>query len=134
MKKIAINRCWGGFSISPLAQKRLAELEGKECHFFDVSSEGGKPKYKLLTIEEANGNFCPLAYSSLEIQDSSTYLESRPEKRDCPNLIKVIEELGDAANGECAKIKIVEIPDDVDYEINDYDGQESVSEIHRSWY
>ena len=28
--KLVINKCYGGFSLSPVAVKKLAELEGKE--------------------------------------------------------------------------------------------------------
>jgi len=28
---------------------------------------------------------------------------------------------------------VVDIPDDIEYEIDDYDGIESVHEAHRSW-
>jgi len=49
------------------------------------------------------------------------------------NLINVVETLGDEANGECAELKIVEIPDDVDYIIEEYDGLEWISESHRTW-
>ena len=54
--------------------------------------------------------------------------------RDDPVLIEVIEELGDAANGEHAELAIVEIPDDVEWEISEYDGSEHVAEKHRVWY
>jgi hypothetical protein len=54
--------------------------------------------------------------------------------RDDPVLIEVIEELGDAANGDCAELAIVEIPDDVEWEISEYDGREHVAEKHRTWY
>ena len=30
-------------------------------------------------------------------------------------------------------MKVVEIPDDISWEISDYDGWETVEEIHRSW-
>ena len=50
-----------------------------------------------------------------------------------PNLIKVVEELGDRANTSCSKLKIIEIPDDVDYTISEYDGMETVEEVHRTW-
>jgi len=49
-------------------------------------------------------------------------------------LIAVIEELGEEANGRCAEIAIVEIPDDVEWEVDEYDGKEWVAEIHRTWY
>lgn len=32
-----------------------------------------------------------------------------------------------------ADLKIVEIPPDVDWEINEYDGVEWVAETHRTW-
>jgi len=51
-----------------------------------------------------------------------------------PVLIQVIEELGDVANGDHAELAIVEIPDDVQWEIAEYDGSEHVAEKHRVWY
>jgi hypothetical protein len=57
--------------------------------------------------------------------------------RDIPrsdlDLIRVIEELGDAANGACADLKIVEVPDYVDWYVEEYDGNEWVAERHRTW-
>jgi len=48
-------------------------------------------------------------------------------------LIQVIEELGEAANGELSRIKIVDIPDHIEWYIHDYDGMESVHEKHAIW-
>lgn len=46
------------------------------------------------------------------------------------NLISVIEQLGDKANGCLSKIEIVKIPDEAtDYEINEYDGMETVTYV-----
>lgn len=53
--------------------------------------------------------------------------------RDDPILIKVVETLGKEANTEFSSLKVVEIPDDVDYYIDDYDGMETIEECHRSW-
>ena len=50
-----------------------------------------------------------------------------------PILIQVVETLGAEANGSCAKLRIIEIPDDVEWEITEYDGNESVEEVHRKW-
>lgn len=47
--------------------------------------------------------------------------------RDDPNLIKVVETLGGIANGNHAKLRVIEIPDETtDWEIDDYDGLESI--------
>ena len=54
-------------------------------------------------------------------------------KRDDPLLIKVVEEMGEKASGSCAKLKIVEIPADVEWGIHEYDGSEHVEERHRTW-
>ena len=48
-------------------------------------------------------------------------------------LVDVVERLGKKANGESAELKVVEIPDGVEYEIDEYDGVESIHEKHRSW-
>jgi len=53
--------------------------------------------------------------------------------RDDPFLIKVVNELGNDANGSHAKLKIVQIPSDVDWQIDEYDGNEWVAEVHRTW-
>ena len=51
-----------------------------------------------------------------------------------PILIHVIETLGAEADGRFAKLRIIEIPDDVEWEITEYDGNESVEEVHRKWF
>ena len=54
-------------------------------------------------------------------------------QRDDPELVRVVEALGEEANGECAQLKVVEIPEDVAWEIKEYDGNEYVAEKHRTW-
>lgn len=153
MKKVAINSCYGGFSLSPLAVKRIAELNGEECYFFNFDLH--TKQYREISIEEAEKSFCFSAYktknwdykepknwASQSLEERIEYnkfmasisLDSRPNQRDNPFLIQAIEELGDKANGPHAKIKIVEIPDDVEYEIDEYDGIEHIAEVHRRWY
>ncbi len=44
-----------------------------------------------------------------------------------PRLIEVVNTLGKAANGHCARLAIVDIPDEAtDWEIDEYDGSEGV--------
>jgi hypothetical protein len=49
------------------------------------------------------------------------------------DLIYIVEKYKQKCDGFCSTLKIVEIPDDVDWQIDEYDGLESVEEKHRSW-
>jgi hypothetical protein len=53
--------------------------------------------------------------------------------RECPHLVAMIEEQGTAINGDYSSLKIVEVPDDVNWYIEEYDGREWVAERHRTW-
>lgn len=54
-------------------------------------------------------------------------------KRNDTALVKTVLDLGKKANGRFASLQVIEIPDDVKYEIDDYDGMETIHEVHRSW-
>ena len=47
-------------------------------------------------------------------------------ERTDPALVQVVEELGEAANGRSAALRIVELPAGTLYRIDEYDGVESV--------
>ena len=66
-----------------------------------------------------------------DITDPDFYYYDIP--RDCPVLVAMIEEQGDAINGAFSDLRIVEIPDDVSWYIDEYDGMEHVAERHRIW-
>jgi hypothetical protein len=55
--------------------------------------------------------------------------------RDDADLIAVVEALGTEKAGDdrYAELKVVEIPEDVVWEIAEYDGMEHVAEVHRTW-
>lgn len=53
--------------------------------------------------------------------------------RDCEHLVKTVLELGEQASGKYAKLKVVEIPDDIEWSVHEYDGAEWVAEAHRTW-
>ncbi len=55
-------------------------------------------------------------------------------ERNDPLLVEAVESLGvNEASGDHAELRVVEIPDGIEWEIDDYDGLESVKERHRSW-
>ena len=53
--------------------------------------------------------------------------------RSDPHLVQTVLELGAAANAKYANLKVVTIPDDVEWQIDEYDGNEWVCEKHRTW-
>lgn len=61
--------------------------------------------------------------------ESDNYNDFRKDKR----LVECVEKLGEEASGRCANLEIVYIPDDIEWEITEYDGYESVEEKHRRW-
>lgn len=53
------------------------------------------------------------------------------EDRSNPALVKCVEALGKDASDELSSLKVVEIPDGVEWEIDEYGGMEWVAEKHR---
>ena len=143
MTKIVVNRRHGGFGISPKAEKRYLELIGKDCYFYKQTKYGyennGIDEYIRISVDEASKAF--IAYTITEdlgelinkIPNDDTYWYDGDLERDDPILIQVVNELGKEANSKYAELEIVKIPDDVVWEIDDYDGYETIHEAHRSW-
>ena len=60
----------------------------------------------------------------------STYSINRAD----PVLVDVVRTLGSkAASGRHSKLRIIKIPENVEYCLDDYDGKEWVAEKHRQW-
>ena len=121
--KVLVNKCFGGFGLSQEALERLVDLGVPESVDTDDAPEGfyiGRWSEKSLERR-------------FSLLDGPFFLPSREEWRDHPLMIQVVEELGAAANGRFAELEIVEIPDDVQWGIDDYDGIETIHEKHRSW-
>lgn len=139
--ELVINRCYGGFGLSPLAIERLAELNGKKAYFFDTDHKGVKPVYRPISREDVAkatfwGAFCvenPSDHISKGGRYGEINLDAYSVKRDDPKLVKVVKELGDKANGPFSELSVVEIPDDIEYTIEEYDGMGRVAERHRTW-
>ncbi len=50
-----------------------------------------------------------------------------------PVFVECVETLGKLSSDQCSCLTVIEIPDDVDWQIEDYDGSEWVAEKHRTW-
>lgn len=156
--KIVINKCHGGFSLSPKALKAYAEAKGKPCYFFEHHYKNAESTYTPIDLEQIHKHdWFVVAFTvpdPMQYMDKGKWSEMSPEERKAfnnrydeislsdyqidrtdPDLIKIIETMGSAeASGRVSELKIIEIPDDVDWVIDEYDGLEWVAERHRTWH
>jgi len=108
--KIVINTDYGGFGLSREAINRYCELKG---------------------ISPGKWNDTYSYYSDFSEDDIP---------RDDEILVKIVEELagradgvGGKADGRFSELKIVDVPDNVNWYIEEYDGKEWVAERHQTW-
>lgn len=110
--KIVINTCYGGFGLSNQAIEHYANLKG-------------------LKLEQRENPWCDGRY---HYYLNGEYFSDHNFERNDPDLIKTIEELGvEKCSNWASDLKIVTIPDDVKWQIQEYDGMEWVAEQHRTW-
>lgn len=136
--KVVINRCYGGFGLSEKAIRRYLEIKDQKVW---VEPDKWDNTYWLVAPEDRMNRKSGEDFYSMSIEDRIQHNRKLSEEtfyygnveRDDPVLVQVVEELGKEANGNCAKLEIVEIPDDVDWEIDEYDGIEHIAEKHRTW-
>ena len=111
--KLVINAAFGGFSVSDELFRLY--LQKKNIKFTENSESSNR---------WLGGN---------EFRDENDeYLSSYELARDSKELVEAVEELMDE-EGFCGDLRVVEIPDGVDYSIEEYDGKEWVAEAHRTW-
>jgi len=133
--KIVVNRCYGGFGLSAKAIKKYLSLKGKDAFFY----EHDRTNYSMAKKVDLDSDYSHCVtidcgdYCSSEKLNNAGYFSTYNLDRTDKDLIKVVEELGEKANGRYARLKVVEIPDDIEWEIDDYDGVETIHEKHRSW-
>jgi hypothetical protein len=139
MQKIVINKCYGGFSLSDAAIHRYAEIKG--ITLYPEKTRYGVIKYwtvppesrpKILDgFEFYNATMEERKASNEACEKSALY--DRDIARDDPALVKLVKEMGKEANSRFSSLKIVNVPDGVEWEIDEYDGIEWVAEKHRVW-
>lgn len=130
MRKIILNKCYGGFELSRKAYELYAKKKGLELYTYTMTIENNKCKYKY-----SDGSDFFIVYftknfgNNVEIskEDYEKYVLSlREEAREDKTLIEVVEELGEEASGTFAELEIVEIPDNAFFIIDNYDGIETL--------
>lgn len=103
--KVVINKCFGGFGLSVEAVEMYAKAKGID------------PGHKVKTFGT---------------EYFSNFYDGDLDRAD-PDLVQVVELLGEKSWGHCSKLEVVEIPNGVKWDIHDYDGMESIHEVHRVW-
>jgi hypothetical protein len=134
--KIVINKCFGGFGLSETAMFAYAARKGLTLYverenaicvtYWTVPPEQRPAEidWHAASLEERQAHNA--AYNK-------AVLYGRDIHRDDADLVAVVESLGEAASDKYASLLVVEIPDGIEWGIDEYDGMESISEKHRSW-
>lgn len=137
--KIVINSRFGGFGLSREGMVRYGELKGiklwPELGKFDLWTYWTTPPEERLEVKEGKD------FYSMSDEDRRSYnatwstqtLYSRQIDRGDPALVQAVEELGKKADGQHAALKIVDIPDGIEWDIMEYDGMEHVAQKHQTW-
>lgn len=144
VRKIVINDCYGGFGLSHKAVMRYLELTGQDVwpEENDRFSRLVGPTYWLVPPDSPRVVSQPDNWHEMTLQERAAHnvaydaqvFTPREISRDDPYLVQVVEELGGkVAAGSHAMLKVVTIPADVDWIVEEYDGSEWVAERHRTW-
>jgi hypothetical protein len=102
MSKIVYNGCFGGFGLSDEAHELYLTKQGVD--FKKETAKWGCPVFRTL---------------------GGPHYMSEVKRHD-PLLVEVVEELGERANGSCARLRVKEVETGTQYRITDYDGQETI--------
>jgi len=135
-RKIVVNRCYGGFSLSHTALRRLLELKqaGNAVAGLRVTEVSAYFVNDLVKgLQEANNENEPFSHCVVQIASDKfviTWRDTTGNRID-PSLVRVVEELNDKANGPRAELEVIEIPDDFAFEIDTHDGFERVIDPSR---
>lgn len=136
--KLVINACYGGFGISEAGARWMAErgheAAKKAVERFDLQSQWVKEFVERgvwpTEVPEPQRGWLEI---DAKYRKAKRWGNVYDVQREDPLLVQMVEALGNESWGEFAKLRIVEIPDGVEWEIDEYDGMESIHEKHRSW-
>lgn len=137
--RLVINKRFGGFGLSIEALYKCVKENSPLVTQYHYGEPGFTNDWAKFEKEEAIEDYKEYKTSHwhrflYDAENKILYTFNKHEwNRSEPELIALVEEMGAEANGDYAELKIVEIPDDVEFYISDYDGVETIREKHRSW-
>lgn len=133
--KVILNKCFGGFSPSHEAYELYAKKKGIKLFTYDLA-----PDLSYKRTDKKDGIF--ITYATRDCGDApkiddfdwnNDILHLNSSYREDPVLIEVVEELGERASSYVSDLRIVNIPDGMDYVIDDYDGVETLHARVQEW-
>lgn len=141
--KVVINKCYGGFSLSKEGCERYWEIKNQKVWIEDDTKFKSMGLFTVWLVppdqrlEDKENEFY-----SMSMEDRIAYNQQYRTQtwsgcdvdRSDPILVQLVEENSAKYSGRCAELGVTEIPDGVDYIIEEYDGKEWVAEKHRTWY
>ncbi len=137
MRKILLNKCYGGFSVSRKAYELYAKKKGfdlfiykleiKNSNLFYIKTNEDNSLYTTYTTKDLGNVVADIAKEDMLYLDDSY--------REDETLIEVVEELGAEANSKFSSLVIVKVPESVakDYIIDNYDGIETLHKRVKIW-
>jgi hypothetical protein len=126
--KVVINSCFGGFSLSLEGQIEWAQRKG---YSYIVDSVYEDSIDKCVHLTDASTYLDGTLNEWYSTDYGSTLIYDIP--RTDPVLVSMVLEDGPKYSGTSADLTVVNIPDDIRWHIEDYDGRETVAENHRTW-
>jgi hypothetical protein len=117
------------FGLSSQAMKLWAEKKGIELYPYSYDLSDYTKQRRVNWGDEDIESYC----STKRWNDQNEIVDWTID-RGCPHLIEVVSELGGDVASQFGYLKIIEIPDNVEYVIVENGmGGESVHEKHRIW-
>jgi len=143
VRYVVINTQHGGFGLSPKGIERYLEIKGL-AYWPQQNERFGSligPTYWLVPKDQQMSEPDAETWHAMTTTERQQYnhlyeqqvFSDRDLDRDDTVLVQVVRELGEAANSRFSNLKVVEIPADVEWQIEEYDGREWIAEKHRTW-
>jgi len=123
--RVVINTCFGGFGISDEAAEWLINERGWTLTYYTPKGNLFNPDADFVVNTEH--------ISMMGLYSLARWRRHENELRCRPDLIDCIKTLGTKVNTRFSELKVVTIPNSIEWQIEEYDGIEHIAEKHRTW-
>lgn len=137
--EVVINADYGGFGLSHeallwLHERGCKSIVRKATEYFGNNTkdlEKAKKVWKQYLEDKKDGIFVYTFSPDMEyILSEKNYEKSF---RSDPLVIECVKTLKEKANDRYSALEVITIPDNINWEIDEYDGLEHIEEVHRRW-